>query len=102
MDQERCWVIDYLVFYLILVTLLMGNLIHLDGFYFSSFVLIALLIMLHVILRVSVCFCIYSKCTACIQARRERIRLRREEKSARVREVLERAKEAYLEHMTND
>lgn len=98
MNDRRCWVVDYLVVYLCFLILICIDAIRVQGIYLSTLVLIALILIMHLVCRFSMCFCMYQYVTRC----RERRRRRHLAESRRVREVIERAKTAYLEQMTDD
>ena len=102
MHINRCWVIDYIVFYGLLLILIVIDTVRINTVYLSSFAVCALLVFLHVVLRVSCCLCAYQCCLHTWRRRREERHQRREEQSQRVKDVIQRAKIAYLESMTDD
>jgi len=98
MNDRSCWVVDYLVVYICFIILICIDGIRVQGIYLSTLVLIALILIMQLVCRFSMCFCMYHHVTRC----RERRRQRHLAESRRVREVIERAKTAYLEQMTDD
>lgn len=99
MRQYRFCVVDYLVFYTFLLILIMVDNVRVYAIYLSTFAVCAILVFTHVVLRISCSLCAY-RC--CCHAWRRRRRQRREEESQRVKDVIQRAKSAYLESMTDD
>ena len=99
MEEERFWVVDYIVFCIIFVFLMV---LRIDAIYLSSFIVLFILVFTHIILRFSCCLCIYQSCIDWTRRRREERHQRREEHSQYVKDVIQRAKTAYLETMTDD
>ena len=98
MNEPRFCLLDYVFIYSIILLLLWAGVFADNEIFTIFFVTIVIFVCIHIVLRVSICAMLYHVCEQC----RERRQARREARDKRVKEVLQRAREAYLEHMTND
>ena len=98
MNEPRFCILDYVFIYSIMLLLLWAGAFTDNIIFTIFFVSIIIFVCLHVILRVSICALLYH----IYERRQERRQARREARDKRVKEVLQRAREAYLERMTDD